>query len=94
MFLLSQLKHGVVISAPTALKGKFGKGRRASRLRFTLLEHLWCHLESLSVDPGRRKQSWKDPWSKAAAGTHTGAAGTAQPSQCERSRKNRGTSSY
>ena len=35
MFLLSQLKHHAVIPAPTARKGKVGKERRGSALRFT-----------------------------------------------------------
>lgn len=54
MFLLSELKHGVVIPAPTARKGKFGKARRESTLGFTVLRHLWCHLGSLSVAPPGR----------------------------------------
>lgn len=40
-FLLLQLKHGVVIPAPTTHKGKARK-ERASVQRFTTLRHLWC----------------------------------------------------
>lgn len=82
MFLLSLLKHSVVISAPTVLKGKFGKGRRASTLRFTVLGRLWCHLGSLSVAPWQtnqscdRSQAGRIQGREVAAGTPMGAAGS------------------
>lgn len=73
MFLLSELKHGVVIPAPTARKGKFGKARREPTLGFTVLRHLWCHLGSLSVAPPGRGISAVTGISLEGS---TGAAGT------------------
>lgn len=53
MLLLSQPKDDVVISAPTALTGKFGKGRRVSTLGFTVWGISGVTWEASNVAPGR-----------------------------------------